>query len=682
MMLSCTSAPTTPPFPNLPSAPPAKADSVVDTIHGVAVADPYRWLENGADPAVQAWVAAQNERTKSAFKAVEGREEIRARLEKLVSIGRVASAQTCGKRIFHLRRGGKQNHYALYVRDSWDAPPRVAIDPNTFSTDGTVAMDWWIPSRDGGLVAYGVSAGGSELSTLKIRDITTGKDLADEIPNCRASSVAWRRDASGFYYTRYLEGDKYNRRVYYHTIGEDWKGDRLSFGEGRAKEDWPNVQLSPDDEWVVVTVYQGWSKSEMYIKRRTATTWIPVIEGRNVRTSGGVTAGRLWLMTNDGAPKNRILWADPEKPTEWKQVVAEGEGTIESFDLVKDRLIVRDLVNANARLRVLKLDGTDLGTIPLPTVGAIGGGMGEADGEDFVFDFQSFFVPPALYRYHVPTGKVTAFETLDAGIDLSTFEAKQVWYPSKDGTKISMFVAHKKGLVLDGSSPTLLTGYGGFNIPMTPGFGSMLFMWLESGGVYAMPNLRGGGEYGEDWHQAGMLAKKQNVFDDFIAAAEWLIRERYTTSSRLAISGGSNGGLLIGAVVTQRPELYRAAICAVPLLDMVRYHKFLIARLWIPEYGDPDKADDFKWIHAYSPYHRVKDGATYPAVFFTTAESDTRVDPCHARKMAARMQAATGSGLPIFLHIEQKAGHGAGKPIAKIIEDIVDQLSFLREMLP
>jgi prolyl oligopeptidase len=307
--------------------------------------------------------------------------------------------------------------------------------------------------------------------------------------------------------------------------------------------------------------------------------------------------------------------------------------------------------------------------------------MGEPEGEDFVFSFQSFFVPPALYRYRIDTGRVTAFETLDSGIDAGRFEARQVSFPSKDGTKVPMFLVHAKGLAPDGSHPTLLSGYGGFNIPMTPGFGSMLYTWIESGGVYALPNLRGGGEFGEAWHQAGMRERKQNVFDDFIAAAEWLVCEKITSPGRLAISGGSNGGLLVGAALTQRPDLFRAVICAVPLLDMVRYHKFLIARLWIPEYGDPDVAAEFAWLHAYSPYHRVKEGTAYPAVLLAAAEGDTRVDACHARKMAAMLQKASRGG-PVLLRLETKAGHGAGKPISKVVDELVDELSFLKMMMP
>ena len=678
----------------LPPQPVARTEGVVEKIHGVDVADPYRWLENGKDSEVVAWADAQDAHTRAALENFPRRAEIRARIEVLNSIGRIRKPLLRKTRVFYEKRTGLQEQYVLVARDGFTGEPKTVLDPNTLSADGTVALDWWHPSRDGTLLAYGTSEGGSELSTLRVLDIGPGKkrNFTEEIPNCRAAAVAWRSDNSGFYYTRYPAPgtvppgeEQYNRKIFFHELGTDFKDDPQVFPDRPQKEDWPHVSLSPDDRTLLVHVFQGWSKSEIYLKdlQDPAAKWIPVVEGVEASSSAVVVGERLYIYTDEGAPMHRVMVADTSAPQRknWKELIPESDSNLEDFVIVGGKIVTKVLEKASTRLKFFALDGTLGGEIALPTLGTVGELSGEPDGEDLVFDFQSFFTAPRLSRFSLKTGVLEEFERIEANIDAAAFEAKQVWVRSKDGTRISMFIIHARGLQPSGTSPTLLYGYGGFNNSITPFFSGSLAMWLEQGGILAAPNLRGGGEYGEAWHQAGMLGNKQNTFDDFIAAAEWLIENRYTNRDRLAIIGGSNGGLLVGAVLTQRPELFRAAVCSVPLLDMVRYPKFLIARLWIPEYGDPDKPEDFRWLRAYSPYHHVREGTAYPAVLLMTADTDTRVDPCHARKMAARLQAATSSDHPIFLHVERKAGHGAGKPLSKVNESLTDRYCFLMEQL-
>lgn len=667
--------------------PKTRTEGIVDVLHGTSVPDPYRWLEDDQSPEVQKWADDQHGRTRKYLDERPGHGAVRGRLTELASIGRLMAPRITGRRVFYLRREGEQNHALLLMRDGFKASPKVVIDPNRLSRDGTTALDWWHPSRDGSLLAYGLSQSGSEISTLHVRTIDSGKDLPDVIPYTRACDVAWLKDNSGFYYTRYPEPgsvpkgeEAYHRRVYFHKLGVDPRNDPLLFGEGRDKEDWPSVSLSPDDRYLVVSVFQGWSKSELYVQdREKPGPWIPLVEGRDALFIGTAFQDRFYVLTNDGASRYRIMAADAAKPERehWQELVPEGEATLESFEIVSGKLVLRELHQASTQLRVLSLDGCFEQDIPLPALGSVSVVSGDPEGEDLAFDFQSFFIVPTLYRMSLRENNLEAFETLKETFDWSEMEVRQVWYSSKDGTRISMFLVHRKDLRRNGGNPVLLNGYGGFSINQTPWFSAGIYLWIERGGVYALPNLRGGGEYGESWHRAGMLDKKQNVFDDFIAAAEWLIREGYTNSRKLAMSGGSNGGLLVGAAVTQRPDLFQAMICSVPLLDMVRYHKFLIARLWIPEYGSPDEPDAFHWLYAYSPYHRLRDGVPYPATLFMTADTDTRVAPLHARKMAARLQAVTSSDRPVLLRVEKKAGHGAGKPLSKVIEEMADQYAFL-----
>ncbi len=668
--------------------PPTRSEKVIDKLHGVEVADPYRWLEDADSAEVKAWVEKQNALTRSVLDPLPGRDKIRERLNILLEVGSIGTPAPVKGRYFYTKREGRQNQPVLYVRDGLKGTDRALVDPNALAADGTVALDWWFPSRDGRLLAYGLSRNGNEQSTLHLLDVPTGKDLPDTIERTRACSVAWLPDGKGFYYTRYPAADSvpkgeenYHRHVFLHRLGDDPAKDVKVFGEGRAAEDWPNVGLSPDGRWLVVTEEQGWAKAEVFFQDRSkdGAEFRPLVEKVQARFDVVVRNDRFYVHTNDQAPRYRLFQVNPEKPErkDWKELIPQGQDVLTSVAAVGDVLAAQLMHKASSRLRLYDRDGKKIEEVKLPTLGTIAGIGAEWDGDELLYGFQSFTVPPSIYRVDLKARQSELWQRVEADVDFAAYDVEQVSYPSKDKTPVTMFLAHKKGLKRDGKTPTLLHAYGGFNISMTPTFNSSRFLFLERGGLLAVANLRGGGESGEEWHQAGMLGKKQNVFDDFIAAAEWLFAEGYTDREHLAIQGGSNGGLLMGAALTQRPDLFRAVVCQVPLLDMVRYHQFLIARLWIPEYGSADDPKAFEWLYAYSPYHKVKDGTTYPAVLLEAAESDTRVDALHARKMAARLQAATASDRPVLLRLESKAGHGAGKPRTKVLDELTDVWGFL-----
>lgn len=669
--------------------PPSKSEEVADTLHGVKITDPYRWLEDGTSPTVKEWTQKQNAFTREWLDKVVDRDSLRARLDKMLDVGTISVAVPRSGRIFYTKREGKQNQPILYVQI--EGKTKVVVDPNPLSKDGTVTLDWWFPSKDGNRVAYGLSSGGSEQSTLHVHDVDAGKDLDDKIERTRAASLAWTPDCKGFYYTRYPKpgdvpkGDeRYHRSVFYHKLGTDPAEDAKLFGEGRDPADWPNVALSPDGRWLAVTVEKGWAMSEVYFKDllKNDEPFQPLVEKVEAVFKVVARDNYLYVLTNHKAPRYQLFAVTPQKPERenWKLIIPEGKMVLEAAAPIGDKIVGQYLHMATSQLTVFSRDGKAEQQIGLP-LGTISGMAGESDGKELFFAYQSYTTPPSVYRLDLGEGNQRdpeVWQSIKSELKLSDFEVTQIRYPSKDGTEIPMFLIAKKGLKKDGKTPTVLYGYGGFNISQTPIFNPTRFLTIvEHGGIMAIANLRGGGEFGEDWHQAGMLGKKQNVFDDFIAAAEYLIKEKYTDRDHLAIMGRSNGGLLVGAALTQRPDLFRAVVCGVPLLDMVRYHKFLIAKLWIPEYGSADEPDEFKWLHAYSPYHRVKDGIRYPAVLLATGEGDTRVDPLHARKMAARLQTATASDRPILLRIEEKAGHGQGKPRGKLLDEEVDTWSFL-----
>jgi prolyl oligopeptidase len=667
--------------------PPTRLAPLTETLHGHQISDSYRWLEDDASPETAEWTRQQNALTEEYLAAFPGRERIRARLTQLLAIGAISVPTPARGRYFYQLREAGQNQPVLLVREGLGGTDRVLVDPNRLNQRGTTALDWFFPSDDGKLLAYGMSEDGSEESVLHVMDVDAGLLHSDRIQHTRAADLAWLPDSSGFYYTRYpapgqvLEGEEqYHRAIYFHRLGDDQLNDELVF-KPEQKEYWPGVDLSPDGRWLLIAVARTFDETDIYLKDRVAGGPLTVV-ARDLAASfdAAVVRDRLYLRTNLDAPNYRLFTADPASPARdgWREIVpARADAVLEGMGITRDHLVLSYVELASSRLRVANLDGVVVRDVSLPAIGSLFGIGVEWDSTELLVGFSSFTIPPAIYRIDLPSGEPDLWRRVAVDLDPDQFVVEQVTYPSKDGTPVTMFIVRPAGLERDGSRPVYLTGYGGFNISMLPGFSRSMLLWLEVGGVIAIPNLRGGGEYGEGWHQAGMLARKQNTFDDFIAAAEYLIRERYTSPARLAVAGGSNGGLLMGAVLTQRPDLFRAVIIQVPLLDMLRYHLFLIARLWIPEYGSADKEEEFRWLNAYSPYHHVQDGTRYPAVLLATAESDTRVHPMHARKMTARLQAATGSEYPILLRLESQAGHGAGKPVTKLVDELTDSWTFV-----
>ncbi|MFZ0290068.1 MAG: prolyl oligopeptidase family serine peptidase, partial [Candidatus Sulfotelmatobacter sp.] len=674
------------------AVPKAEKRPLEETLHGVKIIDNYRWLEDGQSPETQKWVEEEMAYTRGVLDPLPGRDAIHKRLTELLGIGSISQPQIGGKYYFYTRREGMQNQPIVYVREGVEGKDRVLLDVNQLAADGTIALDWYQPSENGKYLVYGTSPSGSEISTLHIIETKTGNALPDTIDRTRAASIAWTLDNSGFYYTRYpKKGDvpegqeMYNRHVFYHELGTDPETDPPIFGEGRDPEDWPSVSLDNDGRLLLITVQQGWTKTELFLmdlKKRTPPT--RVTTGKNFIYSGSVYNGRLYIVTNEDAPRYRVFVAeagDYERDN-WEEIIPQTDAVLQGAAVWGGKLFTQYEQNASSQLKIFDLDGTKLHDLMLPALGTVFGSDGKWNRDEIFYGFLSFTVPPTVYRYDLKSGATSLWAKVDApSIDPAAYEVNQEWFHSKDGTRVPMFIVNKKGLKKDGHNPTLLTAYGGFNVSLTPSFSRTAYLWMEHGGVYAVANLRGGAEFGEDWHRAGMLDKKQNVFDDMIAAAEHLIAEKYTDTDHLAIQGGSNGGLLMGAMITQRPDLFRAVVCQVPLLDMLRYQNFQIAKLWIPEYGSSDNPEQFKWLYAYSPYHHVKPGTEYPAILFMTADTDTRVDPMHAKKMAAEMQAEAKNGAsktrPILLRIESKAGHGAGKPVTKQIEEFTDVYSFL-----
>jgi prolyl oligopeptidase len=683
--------------PSGPAGPPkAKVAPVEDNVQGHKIVDPYRYLENPGDPDTKVYVEQELSYTRAILDPLPGRDKINARLSQLLEIGTVGDPQMGGRYYFHTRREGNQNQPILYVREgvngAINGEDRVLVDVNKLSADGTVALDWWFVSENGKYVAYGTSASGSEESTLHIIESATGTVLPDTIDRTRFASVAWMKDSSAFYYTRHPkkgevpDGEEvYHVKVFYHQIGSDPARDPLIFGDRPNPQDIPNVTLSEDDRWLLINVEHGWTRTEMYLQDlQTKNPPLEITTGRDFLYGAEFFEGKLYITTNEDAPHYRVFVADATnaKRDSWKELIPQTDAVLQSASVTGGKLLAQYEHNATSELKLFGLDGKKLADIPLPALGDVFSTSGRYDRNEIFFGFQSFTVPPSVYRVDLTDVKSALWAKVDApSIDPSAYDVQQVWYTSKDGTKVPMFVVNKKGIEKNGKNPTLLTGYGGFNISLKPTFNRSMYLWMEHGGIYAVANLRGGSEFGEDWHRAGMLEKKQNVFDDFIAAGEYLIAQKYTDKDHLAIQGGSNGGLLMGAMITQRPDLFRAVVCAVPLLDMLRYQNFQIAKLWIPEYGSAEDAKQFDWLYAYSPYHHVKPGQEYPAILFMTGDTDTRVDPMHAKKMAALMQAEAKNGAsqqkPILLRIETKAGHGQGKPVTKQIEENTDMYSFL-----
>jgi len=664
-----------------PQRPPhTPTEEVREVLHGVEISDPYRWLEDQWSPKTRAWIEEQNAYTRALLDTVVGREHIRRRLAELMRVDAIGLPIERGGRYFFARRRADQEQFVIAMRRGRQGPDETLIDPHPWSPDRTTSVTLLDVSEDGTLLAYGVRQGGEDEIVIRLFDVEARRDLPDALPKGRYSGLSLTPDKSGFYYARHTpEGP----RVYFHKRGEDPTRDREIFGRGYGVDKIITTTLSEDGRYLLLTVSHGAGghRTEIYLQDVARSGPIlTVVNDIAARFSGQMAGDTLYLLTNWNAPRGRLLaveMKDIAARDRWREVVPHSPAVITGFALIGGRILVNALENVVARIRMFDPTGKFLADIPLPAIGSVSGVRGRWNSPEVFYAFSSFHIPTTIYRYDITTGASDVWAAVKTPVRSEQFEVAQVWYESRDRTRIPMFIAHARGLKLDGSRPTLLTGYGGFNVSMLPSFSPRAVLWMELGGVYALPNLRGGGEFGEEWHRAGMREKKQNVFDDFLAAAEWLIRNGYTNPSRLAISGGSNGGLLVGAALTQRPNLFAAVVCSYPLLDMIRYHRFLVARFWIPEYGSSEDPEQFRYLLAYSPYHQVKPGTRYPAVLFITGDADTRVDPLHARKMAARLQAATASDRPILLRYDTKAGHSGGLPLSKQIEDITDELSFL-----
>ena len=675
--------------------PPTNKTNVVDNYHGTTVADPYRWLEDDNAPATKSWVAAQNEVTFRYLNAIPGRAAIKARLTKLWNFERYGVPFKEGGRYFYSRNDGLQNQSVFYTSESLAAAPRVLLDPNTLSVDGTVALASLAVSDDGNLLAYGLSASGSDWEQWKVRDVRTGQDLTDHLEWVKFSGASWRKDGSGFFYSRYdapkpgdaLTGVNKFHKLYFHRLGTEQGADTLVY-ERKDKPDWGfGGRVTDDGRYLIISASEGTDPKNRVLYQELSVPNAPVVELLMdfdasydfVENDGPV----FWFKTDLTAPRSRLIAIDSRQPerANWKELIPQIADTLQGVSVVNQQFIASYLQDARSVVKVFALDGSPIRDVALPGLGTVSGFGGKrADTETF-FSFASFTTPGTIYRCDLPTGQSTLFRQPKLDFDAAAYETKQVFYVSKDGTRIPMFLVYKRGLKLDGQNPTLLYGYGGFNISLTPGFSVSRAVWLELGGVYALANLRGGGEYGEDWHQAGTKLRKQNVFDDFIAAAEWLGANHYTSARKLAIQGGSNGGLLVGACLTQRPELFRAAVPAVGVMDMLRFHKFTIGWAWCSDYGSADNADEFAALYAYSPYHNLKPGVHYPATMITTADHDDRVVPAHSLKFAARLQEYHRGPNPVLIRIDTKAGHGAGKPTSKQIDEKADELAFLTQEL-
>ena len=674
----------------VPPPPLTPRVEVTDVWHGERVVDPYRWLEDTESERTRVWTDAQNARTRAVLGALPERQHFARRLRELLAVGLLDTPRPVNGRVFHTRREGGQRQSILYVRDAVDARDRALVDPNALDAAGLVTIDWYYPSADARYVAYGLSRGGDEMSTLHVIEVATGRELADRIPFTQRSTVAWVGE--GFYYAvnpapgTVPPGDEhYHRRVRFHCVGDDPARDETVFGEGRPKEDIVWARTSPDGRWVLFHAFKGWARSDLYLLDRRAPErgLRVVVEGEPGISEGFPRNDAIWIRTNLGSPNYRVVRADFDAPdrASWKTVVPESEHALEAFHVSRDRVVVVTLERATSRVSVWSKDGRREREVALPGLGMVEVVSADHASDLVGFTYQSFTVPPIAFIADARSGAVRELVRLPApaGLDPETIVAEQTTYTSKDGTPVSMFLVHRRDVRPNGAVPTVLSGYGGFNVSRTPQYIPGAAAWVEAGGLFAMPNLRGGGEYGERWHRAGMLEHKQNVFDDFHAAAEALIARGWTRPERIGVTGGSNGGLLTGAALTQRPELFGAVYCAVPLLDMLRYQNFLIARFWIAEYGSAEDPEQYRWLRAYSPYHQVREGTRYPAVLFTTAEGDSRVDPMHARKMAALMQAQTAEdpGAAVLLRVDRDAGHGIGKPLDKQVDDLADQYAFL-----
>ena len=660
------------------SKPPAsRVDNVREVIHGVEIVDPHRWLEDQDAPETRAWIDAQNKYTHSLLDELSSRPLIQKRLSELLRVDSVSSPFEQGGRYFLFKKRAEDDLSVLYARQGLNGKDEVLIDPHTLSADHTTDIGLLDASSDGKLIIYSVRRGGQDETELRVMDVDKRKDV-DQLSNALYRGVSINKDGSGFYYN--LQRRETGIRVFYHAIGSDASKDVEVFGKGYGPDKWVGGSVSEDGKYLQFGVQHGWARNEVYVQKLPDGQIQPIVNDIDAHFNPWFAGDRLVMQTDWQALNQRIVVVDLNDPAreKWVTIIPEGRDAIAGFSLVGGKLFVSYLHNVTTQIKIFNLDGKALGEVTLPGLGSASGLSGRWDSNEAFFGFRSFVTPQSIYRYDVQTGKSQLWARPNVPFKSDDFEVRQVWYPSKDGTKVPMFLVHKKGLQPDGKLPVLLYGYGGFNVSQTPRFSASAAIWVEQGGVYALANIRGGGEFGEAWHKAGMLDKKQNVFDDFIGAAEWLIKNKYTNPSRLAIQGGSNGGLLVGAALTQRPDLFQAVLCQFPDLDMVGYYRFKNNNPpALLEYGNASDPAQFKYLYAYSPYQKVKAGEKYPAVLFTTGDQDTRVPPLQARKMTARLQSASTSGKPVLLLYDTKAGHAGGRPLSKIIEDVSLELSFL-----
>ena len=676
--------------PQVPAAyPDSQRIEHVDTYHGTEVADPYRWLEELDSPVTAAWVESENAIADPFLEAIPNREQIRERLTEVWNYERYKLPVKEGGRYFYRRNDGLQDQDVLYVVDSLGEEPRVLIDPNTFSDDRTASLSFFEVSPDGEMIAYGISDSGSDWRHWHVRDVETGEDLDDRLDQTKFTGVSWSRDSSGFYYSRYplneegVADDSQQVSVYFHKLGTPQADDIHVYSITDHATRNPYATVTDDGRYLVLGIFDGYNSNAVYVKKlddpdaeviRLLDNWDALY---NLLGTDGST---FYFSTTNGAPKYRVIAIDVEnhEPENWREVVAEAEEAQEDASLVGQHIVAMYLKDASSLVRIFDLGGEVVREVELPGIGSAAGFNGKFDDAETFYLFEGFTTPGQIYRYDVASGERNIFREAKVDVDLSPFVTKQVFFESKDGARVPMFITHRQDLELDGTNPTLLYAYGGFNISLTPYYSPRRIVWMEMGGVLAIPNLRGGGEYGEEWHRAGTKLEKQNVFDDFIAAGEWLIDNGYTSPEKLAIRGGSNGGLLVGAVMTQRPDLFGATLPVVGVLDMLRYHTASAnARQWSSDYGLSEDEDEFKALLAYSPYHNTDEGTCYPPTLITTADHDDRVVPWHSFKFAAALQHAQSCDNPVLIRVETRAGHGAGKPTWMQIEDVANQWAFL-----
>jgi prolyl oligopeptidase len=675
--------------------PETKKIDHVDDYHGTSVADPYRWLEDPDSEETKAWVVAQNKVTFDYLARIPERATIESRLTQLWDYERYSLPVKKGGRYFYTRNDGLKNQSVLYLADSMQGQPRELLDPNRLSPDGTVALASWSVSDDGKRLAYSLASAGSDWNEWKVLDVDTGKPLADHLKWVKFSGASWSHDNAGFYYSRYDEPPadqtftkaNYFQKLYYHKLGDSQSSDQLIYKRDDQQEWGFHGRVTDDGKYLLIVVWKGSEpKNQIFYKDLSSSdaAVVELITGFDADydfiDNDGAT---FWFSTDSDAPLRRVIAIDLAKPARehWQTLVPETKATLQSVNRVGQTLVAEYLQDARSAVKVFDLKGQFLRDVMLPAIGSAGGFRGERGDNETFYSFTNYTTPGTIYRYDVATGTASTYRTPALKFNPADYESKQVFCSSRDGTQVPMTIVHRRGLKLDGNNPTMLYGYGGFNISLTPAFSVSALAWLERGGVYAVPNLRGGGEYGRDWHEAGQKHRKQNVFDDFIASAQWLIDNKYTRPERLAIRGGSNGGLLVGAAMTQRPDLFAAAVPAVGVLDMLRYHKFTIGWAWISEYGSADDPEHFAHLLKYSPLHNLKRGTRYPATLIVTGDHDDRVVPAHSFKFAAALQAAHAGDTPALIRIETRAGHGAGKPTAKLIAESADVLAFLTNEL-